>query len=92
MPLYEYLCDDNGEVVEVVHGMSERYETWGELCEKSQREPGDTPPDAPVRRLVGAGSVNNKANALSKQMKRHGEASKNLKHGATAAPLRNSKF
>lgn len=92
MPLYEYLCEENGEVVEAVHGMSVRYETWGELCEQTQRDLGDTPADSPVRRLVGAGSVNNKANTVSKNLKRHGEASKSLNHGPTAAPMRSSKF
>lgn len=38
--------------------MSESVSTWGELCERAQRDPGDTPADAPVERLIAAsGSV-----------------------------------
>ena len=92
MPLYEYHCEANDEYIEVVHRMSERYETWGELCEKTKRELGDTPADAPVRRLVGSGSVNNKNATLSKQLKRHGAASTNLTGGPMAAPARSNKF
>ncbi|MGR8919479.1 MAG: zinc ribbon domain-containing protein [Gammaproteobacteria bacterium] len=92
MPMYEYHCEANGQTVEVVHRMSERYETWGELCEKSRIEPGDTPADAPVRRLIGGGNVNNLANATSKKMKAYGEASKNLTGGAMAAPPRKNSF
>ncbi len=57
MPTYDYRCDTNGQVVEVRHGMSETLHTWGELCERAGREPGDTPAEAPVRRLISAGYV-----------------------------------
>ena len=54
MPLYEYRCPDNGLTVEVRHGMSEKLETWGELCERSNQSPGTTRPDAFVERLMSA--------------------------------------
>ena len=57
MPTYDYRCDANGQVVEVRHGMSEVLNTWGELCERADTEPGDTPADAPVRRLITGGQV-----------------------------------
>ena len=92
MPLYEYQCETNGQLVEVVHRMSERYETWGELCEAAGRELGDTPADAPVQRLIGTGSLNNQTNTVSKNNARLGEKSKKLKYGPMAAPLRTKRF
>lgn len=92
MPLYEYVCETNGRTVEVVHRMSERFETWGELCSGAGIEPGDTAPEAPVKRLIGAGSTNNQNSTLSKSNARHGENSKQLKHGPMAAPARTNRF
>ncbi len=57
MPTYDYRCDANGQVVEVRHSMSERLTTWGELCTLAGLEPGATPPDAPVERLITGGQV-----------------------------------
>lgn len=57
MPTYDYRCDANGRVVEVNHPMRETLSTWGELCERAGIEPGDTPPEAPVRRLATGGNV-----------------------------------
>lgn len=57
MPTYDYACEANGRVVEVRHRMSERLQTWGELCERAAVEPGDTPLDAPVARLATGGQV-----------------------------------
>lgn len=53
MALYDYYCEANDRTVEVRHGMSESLETWGDLCEAAGIEPGDTPDDAPIRRLMG---------------------------------------
>ena len=92
MPLYEYHCEANGQNVEVVHRMTERFETWGELCAAAQIEPGDTPADTPVTKLIGSGSANNSNNTLSKLQGRHGERSKSLDHGPYAAPPRNNRF
>ena len=54
MALYDYYCEVNGSTVEVRHGMDEMLHTWGELCETAGVESGDTPPDAPVVRKMGA--------------------------------------
>ncbi|UCG75415.1 MAG: zinc ribbon domain-containing protein [Gemmatimonadota bacterium] len=55
MPYYDYYCDDNDRTVEVRHGMAEMIRTWGELCSRTGAEPGETPADAPVRRVISAG-------------------------------------
>ncbi len=52
MPLYEYRCPTNGQVVEVRHGMSERLETWAEVCERAGRDVGRTPLETPVERIL----------------------------------------
>lgn len=62
MPTYDYRCDANGRVVEVKHGMNEQLATWGELCEKVGMEAGDTPVDAPVRKIITGGQVVNSTN------------------------------
>ena len=54
MALYDYYCEANDRTVEARHGMSESVRTWGELCDLTGTEPGDTPRKAPVRRLMGA--------------------------------------
>ena len=57
MPTYDYRCNDNGQVVEVKHPMSDRLHTWGELCALTGIDPGDTPADAPVEKLITGGQV-----------------------------------
>ena len=57
MPTYEYYCTDNHETVEVMHPMSRTVATWGELCDAADRDPGPTPRDTPVEKLLGAGMV-----------------------------------
>lgn len=54
MALYDYYCEANDRTIEVRHGMSDSLTTWGELCEATGIEPGDTPADAPIRRLMSA--------------------------------------
>lgn len=54
MPYYEYRCAFNGRTLEVRHGMDERLATWGELAERSGTEPGDTPLEEPIERLMSA--------------------------------------
>ena len=56
MPTYDYLCEATGQKVEVRHRMSDEIKTWGELCEMAKLEPGDTPADTPVRRLISGGA------------------------------------
>ena len=57
MPRYDYRCEANGQVVEVRHRMSEKLQTWGEVCEKAGIPLGDTASDTPVARLITGGSV-----------------------------------
>ncbi|UCE88652.1 MAG: zinc ribbon domain-containing protein [Pseudomonadota bacterium] len=57
MPTYDYRCEANGQVVEVKHSMNEKLATWGEVCERAGLEPGGTPGDSPVERLISGGQV-----------------------------------
>ena len=57
MPLYEYECEANGQVVEVRHKMAERIRNWGELCFAAQIPIGDTDFDAPVRKRMSAAAI-----------------------------------
>ena len=57
MPTYDYRCEANGRVVEVKHGMNESIRSWGELCERARVEPGDTPAETPVARLITGGGI-----------------------------------
>lgn len=54
MPLYEYHCPANGRTVEVVHPITDRLASWGELCALANLEPGDTSVDSPIERLLFA--------------------------------------
>ncbi len=54
MPWYEYRCDANGRTVEAMHPMSATLTTWGDVCEASGEDPGDTPRGAPVEKLFSA--------------------------------------
>jgi predicted nucleic acid-binding Zn ribbon protein len=57
MPIYEYVCEANGETVEVKHGMDFVIRNWGELCFAAQRPLGETDFEAPVRKLVSAAAI-----------------------------------
>ena len=57
MPTYQYHCTDNDQTLEVIHGMTRAVETWGDLCELADHDPGQTPADTPVERLMGTGMV-----------------------------------
>ncbi len=57
MPTYDYLCEENGQQVEVRHRMSEEIHTWGELCERAGIDCGDTPAAAPVKKLATGGQL-----------------------------------
>ncbi len=52
MPIYEYRCEANGTTVEVSHAMSATIENWGQLCEAAELNPGSTPADSPVEKLI----------------------------------------
>lgn len=58
MPTYDYRCEANGQVVEVVHRISETITNWGELCVRAGIDPGETPANAPVVRHITGGSFN----------------------------------
>ena len=69
MPVYEYLCRDNGATVEVVHAMTESVDTWGRLCELAGCDPGSTPASAPVERMLFAPGISTPAgNSKLKEM------------------------
>jgi hypothetical protein len=57
MPTYDYRCEENGQVVEVKHRMSEEVSTWGDLCKLAEISPGEIPADTPVTRLATGGQV-----------------------------------
>jgi len=57
MPSYDYRCATNERVIEVRHSITEKLTTWGEVCAKAGIEPGDTPDDAPVDRLISGGAI-----------------------------------
>jgi hypothetical protein len=57
MPTYDYVCESNGKVVEVKHGINEQLSTWGEICARVGIAPGDTPEQTPVKRLITGGGV-----------------------------------
>jgi predicted nucleic acid-binding Zn ribbon protein len=57
VPLYEYRCEANGQLVEVRHKMDERLLTWGELCERAGMSTGRTDPQAPIEKLMSAGFI-----------------------------------
>lgn len=58
MPKYDYLCETNQQTVEVIHSIHETLSTWGEVCARLGKDPGATPAEAPVRRLISKVSVN----------------------------------
>lgn len=64
MPTYDYYCEANGCKVEVSHKINDVVSTWGELSEKAGLDVGDTPADAPVRKLITGAAVINRS-ALS---------------------------
>jgi hypothetical protein len=53
MPRYDYRCPANGRTIEVSHAMSESVRTWGEACKIAAVEPGNTPADSPVEKVIG---------------------------------------
>jgi hypothetical protein len=55
MVTYEYFCEQNSETIQVQHSMRERLATWGELCAKAGRDPGATPANTPVERVITGG-------------------------------------
>ncbi len=62
MPTYDYLCEANGQVIEVRHRMNDTIETWRQLCEHAGIDLGETAPDAPVKKLANGGQIVSKSN------------------------------
>ena len=52
MPVYEYFCKANNTAVEVEHPISESISTWGDLCSRTGIDPGETPADSPIEKLL----------------------------------------
>lgn len=52
MPFYQYFCEENQLTVEINHSMSQRFKTWGEVCECGEMNPGKTSLSSPVVRLI----------------------------------------
>ena len=55
MPTYDYHCDRNSRTVSIQHSMKETIRNWGELCQRAGVEPGETPADATVERIISGG-------------------------------------
>lgn len=55
MPTYDYHCSRNSRTVSVQHSMKEKISSWGELCRRAGIEPGPTPEDAEVERIITGG-------------------------------------
>ena len=92
MPLYEYRCEANGEIVEVVHRMADKFTTWGQVCAHMGRALGDVGAGSLVTKLIGSGNAGNAPWTTGKQLKADAKASTSLKHGATVSPMRGKNF
>lgn len=57
MPTYDYRCEADQKVYEVKHSMSERLNTWGELCDRVGISTGEITPDTRVTRLISSAGV-----------------------------------
>jgi hypothetical protein len=55
MLTYQYYSSKNNQTIDVRHGMKERLSNWGEVCARAGIDPGKTPPDAAVERLISGG-------------------------------------
>ena len=67
MPAYDYHCETNGRTVEVSHAMTTLLQTWGQLCDSADLDPGETPVDAPLRRVFSAPLIGGKEPAAAAQ-------------------------
>jgi len=52
MPRYDYVCEANNQILEVIHSMSLKIETWGDLVTLGGIDAGDTPLDSPVKKVI----------------------------------------
>lgn len=51
---HDYHCETNGRTLEAEHSWSIKLHTWGELTDLLGIDPGSTPREAPIRRLIGS--------------------------------------
>ena len=63
MPRYDYFCMQNQRKVEVEHPMRVYLQNWGELCDCAEIEPGETPLETPVERLISGFNIYSKGKA-----------------------------
>ena len=52
MPRYDYYCEANKRTVEVIHPISRKLKTWGEVCGLAEIETGDVPAGTEVSRII----------------------------------------
>ena len=52
MPRYDYYCAANDTVIEVVHPLREKLQSWGQVCERSGHGLGGVPANTQVRRII----------------------------------------
>jgi hypothetical protein len=52
MPRYDYYCAANDTVVEVVHPLREKLQTWGQVCERSGHALGEVDASTEVSRII----------------------------------------
>ena len=52
MPVYDYHCKVNGQIVEVEHSMDKKLRFWAEVCFYAQIPLGDTDPQELVTRVI----------------------------------------
>ena len=57
MPSYDYFCDTNGRTLEVSHSMSLTLKTWGDICDTAHIDVGNTPKEAPLRRIFSTPQI-----------------------------------
>lgn len=57
MPVYDYLCEANGQTVAVRHSIDTELTTWGEVCYAAQIAMGETEFLAPVRKVLSVSAI-----------------------------------
>jgi len=66
MPTYDYRCELTGNIYEARHPMALKLSNWQDLCDVTGMEPGETPLDSPITKLLTTGGVV-KSNPLKSQ-------------------------
>lgn len=62
MPTYDYYCEANGRKIEVSHKIDVAVTTWEALTSLAGIDPGDTPLETPVKKMItGAAVVSSQA-------------------------------